>query len=84
MNDAMNRIKRRRERNTQVAPLTLRQKLDELDDLARNSAYLAQEINAAYKSHEELLERRRENDKLLVSLKKDILYTCSPTEPEGE
>ncbi len=84
MNDELDRIMKRRERNTQAGPLTLRQKLDELDALAQNSNRLKQKINEAYKSHEEFVERRGENDKLLESLKKDILYTCSPTEPEGE
>ncbi|MCY4058445.1 MAG: hypothetical protein OXG44_10630 [Gammaproteobacteria bacterium] len=60
--------------------MPLRQKLDELDDLARNASYLTQEINAAYERHEELLDQRQKNDLVLESLKKDILYKYSPQE----
>ena len=84
MSDELDRIMKRRERNMQARPLTLRQKLDELDDLARHSAYLAQEINAAYERHEELLAQRQKNDKQIQSLKNDIRYNELPEPVDDE
>ena len=80
MNDAMERIA-----NTQLGVLTMRQKkLDELEDLGRTGAYLSQNLAEAEELCQRLAEDIQRNDKLIQSLKNEILSKHSPSELDAE
>ena len=84
MSDAMDRIVRRRERNTQAGPWSLGQKLDELHDLGRNGACLSRAMIEAQETCERLAEDIKRNDILIQSLRNEILSKYNPSELEEE